>query len=327
MYFIHIYINKIILICSFSIFISWFRHEVIRTTLTWKTPGKTDWAEHMKTTQQYKLRLLHVTRTLSNQSLQGFTFEERFPICNFLCGKARSSGTELLVFRGVSQRTLLAFLGAPGCPHGAAAGIHAVAAGDRQCALLVVVPQVAGFQADVCPKEQRGEEESCYFLCPNYHFFLGKIRQTQQLRHLSNGIQWLYGEHSCLIHTDFFLLALSCISNWWDDSIGGAAWRESHGALFREALSLDRHAYCPCLHSITPRMKTKLGSVPNFPIRSYWFLERGMVNFRMRTSLLQIKDEKENPLFKLMWLFAQFSGYTGMLAVPTPPNSWDMNNE
>lgn len=76
-------------------------------------------------------------------------FEERFPICNFFCGEARSSGTELLVFRGVSHRTLFAFLTTPGRPYGAAAGVHAVTAGNRQCALLIIVPQVAGFQADV----------------------------------------------------------------------------------------------------------------------------------------------------------------------------------
>lgn len=88
------------------------------------------------------------------------TFEERFSICNFFCGKSGSSGTELLVLRCVSHGTLLAFLCTPGCPNGAAAGIHAVAASNGQSALLVIIPQEAGFQADICQREQREAEES-----------------------------------------------------------------------------------------------------------------------------------------------------------------------
>lgn len=76
-------------------------------------------------------------------------FEERLSICNFFCGKSGSSGTQLLVLRSISHGTLLAFLSTPGCPNGAAAGIHAVAASNRQGALLVLIPQEAGFQADI----------------------------------------------------------------------------------------------------------------------------------------------------------------------------------
>lgn len=76
-------------------------------------------------------------------------FEKPFAICNFFCGESGSSGTELLVLRCVSHGTLLALLGAPGCPDRAAAGVHAVAPRHRQGALLVLVPQEAGLQADI----------------------------------------------------------------------------------------------------------------------------------------------------------------------------------
>lgn len=76
-------------------------------------------------------------------------FEERFSIRYFFCGKSGSSGTELLILRGISHRTLLTFLGTPSSPDGAAAGVHAVATSNRQGALLVLIPQEAGFQADV----------------------------------------------------------------------------------------------------------------------------------------------------------------------------------
>lgn len=76
-------------------------------------------------------------------------FEERFSICNFFCGESGPSGTELIVLRRVSHRTLLAFLSPPGRPDGAATGVHAVAAGNGQSAFLVLVPQEAGFQADI----------------------------------------------------------------------------------------------------------------------------------------------------------------------------------
>lgn len=76
-------------------------------------------------------------------------FKERLSICNFLRGEPGPPGTEFLVLRRVSHRTLLTFVGAPGRPHGAAAGVHAVAAGDGQSALLILVPQEAGFQADI----------------------------------------------------------------------------------------------------------------------------------------------------------------------------------
>lgn len=76
-------------------------------------------------------------------------FEERFPICNVFGRKPGSSGTELLILWGVSHWTLLTLFGPPGCPNRAAAGIHAVTASDGQGALLIVVPQEAGLQADV----------------------------------------------------------------------------------------------------------------------------------------------------------------------------------
>lgn len=76
-------------------------------------------------------------------------FEERFSVCNIFCGKSGSSGAELLILRRVSHGTLLTFLRTPGRPHRAAAGVHAVAAGNGQRALLVIVPQEAGFHADI----------------------------------------------------------------------------------------------------------------------------------------------------------------------------------
>ena len=82
------------------------------------------------------------------------TFEETFAVGNFLGGEAGPSGTELLVLRRAFRGTLLALLGAPGCPDWAAAGVHAVAPNHGQGALLVLVPQEAGFQADICRREQ-----------------------------------------------------------------------------------------------------------------------------------------------------------------------------
>lgn len=76
-------------------------------------------------------------------------FEERFSVCNFFGGKSGSPGTELVVLGRVPHGALLALLGAPGRPHGAAAGVHAVAARNGQHALLVLVPQEAGFHADI----------------------------------------------------------------------------------------------------------------------------------------------------------------------------------
>lgn len=76
-------------------------------------------------------------------------FEERFPICDVFGRKPGSSGTELLILWGVPHWTLLALFSPPGCPHRAAAGIHTVTASDGQGALLIVVPQEAGLQADV----------------------------------------------------------------------------------------------------------------------------------------------------------------------------------
>lgn len=76
-------------------------------------------------------------------------FEERLPICDFFCGKSRSSGTEFLILRSVPHGTLLTFLAAPGCPHRAAAGVHAVASDNGKSAFLIIIPQVAGFQANI----------------------------------------------------------------------------------------------------------------------------------------------------------------------------------
>lgn len=76
-------------------------------------------------------------------------FEERFPICYVFRGKPGSSGTEFLILPAVSQRTLFTLFCSPGCPNGAAAGIHSVAASNGQRALLVVVLQEAGLQADI----------------------------------------------------------------------------------------------------------------------------------------------------------------------------------
>jgi len=76
-------------------------------------------------------------------------FEERFSVCNFFGGESGPSGTELIILRRVSHRTLLTFLGTPGRPNGAATNVHAVAAGNRQSAFLVLVPQEAGFHADI----------------------------------------------------------------------------------------------------------------------------------------------------------------------------------
>lgn len=76
-------------------------------------------------------------------------FEERFPIRNVFGRKPRSSGTELLILRGVPHWTLLALFSPPGCPNRAAAGIHTVTASDGQGTLLIIVPQEASLQADV----------------------------------------------------------------------------------------------------------------------------------------------------------------------------------
>lgn len=76
-------------------------------------------------------------------------FEERFPICDVFCGKARASGAELLVLGCVPHRTFLALVSAPGSPDRAATGVHAMAAGDGEHALLVLIPQEAGLQADI----------------------------------------------------------------------------------------------------------------------------------------------------------------------------------
>lgn len=76
-------------------------------------------------------------------------FEERFPICYVFRGKPGSSGTEFLILPAVPQWTLLTLFCSPGCPNGAAAGIHSVAASDRQGALLIVIFQEAGLQADI----------------------------------------------------------------------------------------------------------------------------------------------------------------------------------
>lgn len=96
------------------------------------------------------------------------TFEKTFAICNFFCGESGSSGTELLVLRCVSHGTLLTLLGAPGCPDWAAAGVHAVAPSHGQGALLVLVPQEAGFQADICrgSKQRWAEERATLFPLP-----------------------------------------------------------------------------------------------------------------------------------------------------------------
>lgn len=94
------------------------------------------------------------------------TFEKTFAICNFFCGESGSSGTELLVLRCVSHGTFLTLLGAPGCPDWAAAGVHAVAPSHGQGALLVLVPQEAGFQADICRgSKQRWAEERATLHC------------------------------------------------------------------------------------------------------------------------------------------------------------------
>lgn len=110
------------------------------------------------------------------------TFEKPFAICNFFCGESGSSGTELLVLRCVSHGTLLALLGAPGCPDRAAAGVHAVAPSHRQGALLILVPQEAGLQADICPREQTeaGWGELLLFSLPQIaSVVLGQVEYTQ----------------------------------------------------------------------------------------------------------------------------------------------------
>lgn len=76
-------------------------------------------------------------------------FEERFPICYVFRGKPGPSGTELLILPAVPQWTLLTLFRPPGCPDRAAAGVHSVAAGNGQGALLIVVFQEAGLQADI----------------------------------------------------------------------------------------------------------------------------------------------------------------------------------
>lgn len=76
-------------------------------------------------------------------------FEERLSICNIFGGKPRSSGTELLILLAVFHGTFLTLFCSPGCPDRAAAGIHPVAASDGQGALLIIIPQEAGLQADV----------------------------------------------------------------------------------------------------------------------------------------------------------------------------------
>lgn len=104
----------------------------------------------------------------TNQPREQCTFEERFPIRNVFGRKPGSSGTELLILWGVSHWTLLALFGPPGCPNRAAAGIHAVTARDGQGAFLIVVPQEAGLQADVCQRRwgSGGRVRTAVLHCP-----------------------------------------------------------------------------------------------------------------------------------------------------------------
>lgn len=91
------------------------------------------------------------------------TFRERLPTYLYLRREPRPPRAESFKLRSSPERTLLALV-APGCPHGAAAGVHAVPAGDLRRALLVLVPQVATLQANVCGAiEQHVEKEKRKF--------------------------------------------------------------------------------------------------------------------------------------------------------------------
>lgn len=77
------------------------------------------------------------------------TFRERLPTDFYLRREARAPWAKSIKLGSSPERTLLALV-APGRPHGAAAGVHAVPPGDLRRALLVLVPLVAALQADVC---------------------------------------------------------------------------------------------------------------------------------------------------------------------------------
>lgn len=81
-------------------------------------------------------------------------FREGLPTYLYLRREPRSPWAKSFKLRSSPERTLLTLV-APGCPHGAAAGVHAVPARDLGAALLVLVLQVATLQADVKTSSSR----------------------------------------------------------------------------------------------------------------------------------------------------------------------------
>lgn len=77
------------------------------------------------------------------------TFEEGFPVDEVSAVGETGSRAELSVFRRSFLRTLVAFR-APGHADGAAAGVHAMPAGNRSPAALVDVCEVTQLSAQVC---------------------------------------------------------------------------------------------------------------------------------------------------------------------------------
>lgn len=90
---------------------------------------------------------------------QGGTFEEGSAVDEVSpVREAGATRAELGELRAAFLRTLVA-LGAPGHAHRAAAGVHAVPAGNRGAAALVVVGEVALLRTQVCKRTE--EHRSC----------------------------------------------------------------------------------------------------------------------------------------------------------------------
>lgn len=62
--------------------------------------------------------------------------------------KARSSGAQGVILLGARSGAFLT-LGAPGCPNGTAAGVHAELPGNRMDTLILIPPQVTLLHADI----------------------------------------------------------------------------------------------------------------------------------------------------------------------------------
>lgn len=90
-------------------------------------------------------------------------------------GEARAPGAQSLVLLGAGRGAALA-VGAPGSPHGAAAGIHPEPAGHGLHALVLVPPQVALLHANICTCQSKNQA-----LIPLLSYFSGTSTHNAQL--------------------------------------------------------------------------------------------------------------------------------------------------